>query len=348
MNIVDARGRIFGWMNLIDAVLLAFLVALVPIGYGSYLLFRPAQPRIDSVTEVSLNKEELRIASGTAIGAKLKIRGTGFNPLMRARVGDVNALSFVFENPNSADVLIGEMPPGKYDLVLFDGVQEVARAADVVRIQAYDVTTVRLSGRLNVSDELAKSLSPGFKSRADVRGGFEVLALGSPRPSFSHVRFGDRDIEIPAGSTERPVVLRVRCDRLGTDCSIGGITLSQPTPIALKLAGDLAFIADELILDAEPSRARVVVNVEGPQVDLLRVGDRDTFLDDRAAIITALGTRVGNGVRATFSLGADPSSTGWQYRNQSLKPGSTLRVETDRYVGVGTVVSVEMIGSVKK
>ena len=55
--------------------------------------------------------------------------------MLRAYIGDAPALAFVYQNPNSADALAGPLPPGAHDLILMDGVQEVARAWGVVKIE---------------------------------------------------------------------------------------------------------------------------------------------------------------------------------------------------------------------
>ena len=152
MALIDRDGRVFGRFNLIDAAVAAFVVLLLPIGYATFLLFRPSRPVIDSVTRVEVTKEERRVASGSLLTAKLKVKGSGFNPLLRAAIGSTSAMGFVFETPNSADVLVGLVPPGKHDLVLYDGVQEVARAREAVEIQATGGPSVRAYGWLTEPD----------------------------------------------------------------------------------------------------------------------------------------------------------------------------------------------------
>src|SRR5438093_862542 len=77
-----------------------------------------------------------RVTGGSTLTAKLKVRGTGLRPMLRAMIDDAPALAFVFEDPHSADVLVGEVPAGAHDLILFDGVQEVARTRRAVTIQS--------------------------------------------------------------------------------------------------------------------------------------------------------------------------------------------------------------------
>ena len=85
MSVIDEQGRLFGRVNLIDAFVVLFVLGLIPMAYGTALLFQPARPRIDSVTRVDISNEERRIvAGGSLLAAKLKIKGTGFNPMLRS------------------------------------------------------------------------------------------------------------------------------------------------------------------------------------------------------------------------------------------------------------------------
>ena len=45
MAIVDEQGRLFGRLNLLDAVLLVLLAGLVPLGYAAYIHELHAFPR---------------------------------------------------------------------------------------------------------------------------------------------------------------------------------------------------------------------------------------------------------------------------------------------------------------
>jgi hypothetical protein len=345
MTIVDERGRVFGRINLIDAAVVIFLIALMPVGYGTYLLFRPSAPRIESVSVADLNKEEFRIASGATIATKIKVRGTGFNPLLRAHIGNERALAFVFENPNSADVLVGDMPPGTYDLILYDGVQEVARVNGAVAIKHSQGMAVRAVGRLvGLTPEQAKTLQPGYQAGDVIRGGFEVISVGPPRPTHDRVRLGQGGVDVPSGSEERPAVLVIRCDGTGVDCSVGGISLSQPAPVPVTLDNGISFVIDELLPATAPTRMRAQVRFTGPQVPLMQVGDRDDLIDPRAAVITAIGARDATAVTATLDLGADPSRTGWSYRGQSIRPGATLRITTGGYEAEGIVARIDPAG----
>jgi uncharacterized protein DUF4330 len=344
MTIVDNRGRLFGRINLVDAAVLIFVIVLIPVAYGAFLLFRPAAPRIDSVTQTDLTKEEVRIAGGARLSAKLKVTGTGFTPLLRATIGDQPAMGYVFENPNSADVLVGEVGVGRHDLVLFDGVQEVARATGAVTIQEAVGTIVRTVGRFVALDAAtSQAVKPGFASPKDARAAFEVVAVGPARPALSRLAFGDSVVDMPfEGYVERAAVLNVRCDSPGAACAIGGVRLTERAPMTVALAGDLPYEIAEILPTTDPHRGRLQVRFTGPQAAAMKAGDRDLLLDSRAAVLAAMPARDTNGVTATLELGVDSSREGWRYRGQLLRPGAPFRITTDRYEANGLVVSLDV------
>jgi len=200
-------------MNLFDAALAGFVVVLIPIAYGTYRLFRAPQPVITSVRRVEITKEERRVG-GPNLVAKMKIQGSGLRPMLRASIDDAAAIGFVFENPNSADLLLGAVPPGSHDLVLYDGVQEVARAPKAVRIQ------------------------PALTATATVRVRFE-----GPREVTGLVKAGDHDVSLDA---RRALVSDVAADAVTLRLGVNGVDgrweyfgdeLKPGAPFTLTTAG---------------------------------------------------------------------------------------------------------------
>ena len=49
MALVDEQGRLFGRVNLLDAILAVCILGLVPLAYGAYVLFRTPEPRLTAV-----------------------------------------------------------------------------------------------------------------------------------------------------------------------------------------------------------------------------------------------------------------------------------------------------------
>jgi hypothetical protein len=352
MSVIDNRGRLFGLVNLVDAAVVGFVLVLMPVAYGTYLLFRPAKPHIESVSLAAITREETRIAGGGGLSTKWKVKGSGLNPLLRAMVGDSAALGFVFENPNSADVLVGPVGPGDHDLILYDGIQEVARAAGAVKIPADQPgasSFIRGVGHfVGLAPAAATGLKVGYKY-PDANPDFEILALGSVQPARTTVRLANSQLDIHLqGLVEREAVLRIRCDHSlsNNPCAVGA-RLAGALSFAVALAGPdkpFSFMVEEVLPESSGQKARLQVRLTGgPHLSTLKVGDRDRFLDERAAVVTSIGARGPETVTVTLDLGLDETRGGWQYRAQRVKPGAPFTLETDRYEAVGRIETVELV-----
>ncbi len=350
---IDDRGRLFGRVNVVDAAIGAFALVLLPIAYGTFLLFRPSAPRITSVARVPITMEERRLAGGSRLAAKLKVRGSGFRPMLRASIDEAPALGFVFENPNSADVLVGEVASGTHDLVIYDGVQEVARSAGAVTIQAVPPARIRVTGTLfDLDESTAGALRPGPLTPGATASQADIVQLGNVRPGRHRLTAGQGSADVTvAGRFERPVVMVVQCDLdpQSEGCAVGGTPLATPSPV-IRLVGPasiaLSLAIDELLPVEAPRRAVARIRFAGADemLDLIRSGDRDDCLDERAAIVSAVERRRsdnGAAVRdATVTLGADDSRDGWRYRGRIVSPGATFTLTTDRYVASGSVIAL--------
>jgi len=351
---IDDHGRLFGRVNVVDAAIGAFVLGLLPIAYGTFLLFRPSAPRITSVVRVPITMEERRLAGGSRLAAKLKVRGSGFRPMLRASIDEASALGFVFENPNSADVLVGEVAPGTHDLVIYDGVQEVARSAGAVTIQAVPPARIRVTGTLfDLDESTAAALHPGPLTPGATVSQADIVQLGNVRPGRHRLTTdqGSADVTV-AGRFERPVVMMVQCDLdpQNEGCAVGGVPLATtPLPV-IRLVGPastaLSLAVDEL-LPAEPSRravARIRFTGAAEMLDMIRTGDRDNTLDERAAIVGPVEPpRAINGAAvrdATLTLGVDDSRDGWRYRGRNVSPGAAFTLTTGRYVASGSVIAL--------
>jgi hypothetical protein len=343
MSVIDSSGRVFGRINLIDGALLAFLLLLIPIGYATFLLFRPSKPTIERVVRVDPTTEEHRVG-GDQLMAKLKVSGSGFNPMLRARVGGAEAIAFVFENPNSADVLVGRLPPGQHDLVLYDGVQEVARARSAVEIvpNTDAAPWVRLSGWMsNLDAQQVKQFDAGRAPGPGVADAFRIIASGPVRPARTRITAGAlaADLLVP-DRFERAAELMARCDGpLPAPCVVNGSGLRQEPPFPITLAGGIPFLVEEVGPPTDPRPAIVRMQLDGGATRV-QTGDRDLLVAPRAAEVIAVAGGVSPIV--TLRLGADDSREGWRYRGQLLTPGAPLRFRTARAVVNGHVIGVDV------
>jgi hypothetical protein len=338
MSMIDNDGKLFGRINLVDAAVIAFVALLIPIGYATFLLFRPDRPSIESVTRVELTNEERRVSGGTVLTAKLKVTGSGFNPLLRARIDDIDAVGLVFENPNSLDVIVGVVPPGKHDLVLYDGVQEVARARGAVETQSAEGPSVRAYGWLtDLPESLAASIQPGYGSDPAVPGAFKIVATGPVQPARARVAVGAATADLPLpGKHERAVEAVIRCGWPSTQtCTINGQRLTQLPPIIVGLPGGFRLEIEEIAPSNEPAAA--VARLRVASTAGVKVGDRDSTVGSRAAVVTSI-----DGNTVTMKLGVHESREGYRYRGGLVVPGSTLNFHTNSYALSGTVISVDV------
>src|SRR6478752_687512 len=126
MTIVDAEGRLFGRWNFVDVVVVVLLLAIGPLGYAAFVLFRSPDPRIVSI-------EPAEVLEGP--NQRVVIRGTNLRPYMRLSFNNVQGRTFLFQDSTRAEVDLNEMPPGKYDVVLYDFGQERHRLAQALTVK---------------------------------------------------------------------------------------------------------------------------------------------------------------------------------------------------------------------
>ncbi len=377
--LVDRDGRVFGRVNLFDAILIAFVVLLVPLGYAAFLLFRTPSPRITSVEPAQLTYIEDRAAGGTELAGKLKVHGENLRPVLRAMIGNQQAVAYIFETPNSADVLFGNMPQGSYDLILYDGVQEVARSANAVVIPEKvkpATARVRVVGNLIDLDETAaRGLTVGAKYPPSGTPESEIVALGDPIPDRREIRLLDGLVEpLAQGRWQRAAAIVTECDvsaplqcRIG-NASLGGAEVLLPVPGS---AGSLR-LRVQGVVPAEPpvaAQARIRFLAPADAIDIVKAGDQDQSappVDGRAATIVSIESRqlvAGEitqpwtiegmqpppsisasdrvaAIDAVVSLGADQARDGWRYRSHPLAVGRDITFATPRYTIRGLVRSV--------
>ena len=380
-SLVDREGRVFGRVNLVDAMIVVFAVLALPIAYAAFLLFRTPTPHIDSVEPAQLTYIEERASGGSTLSGKLKVHGRNLRPILRATLGGQNVIAFIFETPVSADVLFGDLPVGSHDLVLYDGVQEVARAQKAVTIPAKvkpSSAHVRVVGALIDLDEAAaRALTAGKK----------YPRRGRPKPRLSpwasrsriSARFACstaswRCAPKGAGSAARPSSPNATSARRCSAAS-GRCRLAEPRQLLIVpgSGGALRLRVQGIVPAEAPTPADVRMRFYAPAeaIDLIKVGDRDESLpvvDGRAATIASVESRTvvpGDvtlpatidgmqppssitgahrvaAIDAVVRLGADAARGGWLYRSHPLAVGRSLTFVTPRYTIRGLVGSIRM------
>ena len=353
-RVVDSEGRVAGRINLVDALCLVFVAALIPLAYVSWLLFQPARPVIRSVERSEITSAEEKIAAGLPIRLKVKVRGEHLTPMLRAYVGNVPAMGFTFETPASGDVIIGEnVPPGTHDLILFDGLVEVARAPGAVSIVASAGVPIRAVGAFTLLDKrTADNLEVGQTFTVDGRRAAEILALSNTGPDRRELRQGAASVQQTTPDTwSREAVLRTHCDPDPDParCRIGGTLLTGEAPSIIIVPGSSPvqrMRVDAIVPDASPTTAVARIRVTGSETLLsrIRAGDRDTrwpAIDDRRASVERVERSGPAGtIDMVVRLGLDRASDGWRYHSQRFAAGAPFTLVTDDYSALGTVTEM--------
>lgn len=224
MPIIDDRGRVMGRFNIVDVALAAVLLILVPAAYGSYLLFRDPTPTLAAVQPSTLAQ---------APDWQVEIRGAYFRPYLRVTFNGIQGRTFLFVNPTTAVVPLPDLAPGKYDVVLFDYMREVARLPAALTVEPPVAAQVEIDGVLEwVSQHEIDVVRPGV-SFAEGAVPVTFLAVEPPRPANVMVTVGPASVlTLPAANGEREIPVRVRTtcavqsDADGTTrCVIGGVAL---------------------------------------------------------------------------------------------------------------------------
>jgi hypothetical protein len=256
MTLLDDRGRVAGRINLVDALVAVFLLGLVPLAYGAYLLFRTPAPKLVSVSPP-------RLIEGH--DQRVEIDGTNLRPFMRVSFNATPAKSFLIGSTKYALIDVPDLAPGSYDLVLFDYMHEVDRLPKALTVLPM-VTDVELEvvGTFRAPPEtLAAHLKSGdaFPPTGSTVAG--VVAVGAPAPGHLALRVGDETLHVPVSQLELPATLRVKCYTArrpdgAVQCQVPGPPGGgEPTVVApgalLTLSSSLGWVSFQIASVHAPS-----------------------------------------------------------------------------------------------
>lgn len=365
MTLVDDQGRLFGRWNLVDAMIGVALLTAIPLIYGGYLLFRPSMPSLASI-------EPARILQGT--NPEIRIRGGNLRPYMRISFGTHQGQRFLFANENEAVVPIGEIPPGSYDVILWDYAQERARIPNGLEVVATPraETQLELIGAFTgVTETVAAAITDGVA--APPLG--QVTRVAARQPSSTRTSLGATLVDVPSpGLFNVPAVIRGACSLVvrggSAVCMAGDTLLMDDAVLRVTLAGASAmFQVDQLRLDGPGQTLAVRVRFAGDRaaLDLMRNGHRDVRRQNElaaAATISELGgarqapTSVGVAIpagpgmlqpfvvtelssrEATLQVPAQRVADQWTYAARTIKAGGTFTFNGPDYEVRGVVLSV--------
>jgi hypothetical protein len=346
MPIVDDQGRLFGRLNLVDAVVGLIALALIPLAYGAYVLFRTPAPRLLAI-------EPATMVTGPDL--RVHIRGENLRPYMRVSFNDIQGNSFLFRNMGEALVELNPMPAGVYDVVLYDNAQERSRLVKAFTLEPppLPVSQVMLVGTLgNLSADRAAAIKAGMT----VDGIGEIVQVSEALPEVTRV-FAGPILEIPiANAVLLPVVMRAACKVQAPEgvpqCAIGNVVLRHTSMVAVTTPiGQLPFQVDQIrgVQPLEPVQVTVQIGGQAEVVALVRKGDADygQYLNPLAAgaVVDAVGPRVAVGpgldrVDVTVTARAQRGSSSWTYAAAPLRAGGPFLLRTPRYELQGTVLRI--------
>lgn len=342
MTVIDDRGRIYGRVNIVDAVLLTIFVGLVPLAYGAYLLFRTPPPRLTSVEPQKLVLDR---------NPRVIVHGENLRPYMRVSFNNQQGRSFLFKDQTTAEIDIGEIAPGTYDVVLYDYARERARLPNAMTVvaSALPATSVLVIGAVgNLQEAEARKIVTGLK----LNKFGSIVEAGRPVPQVTRVHSGASTVDIPVpGGYQVPVMIHVPCavQMNGGQpmCMLDGLTLVPNALLQIETPFGPYNMQIHQVLGSEPLVSiEAVVRLSGdPSVlGLVRAGDVDFGISrnelSAGARVLDVSPSNGGSRNVRLQLRAQKSVDGWWYQGSALRSGSAFTLRTKGYELQGTVLSI--------
>jgi hypothetical protein len=221
MAVIDREGRLFGRINLIDAMVGVAIAGLVPLGFGAYLLFRTPRPSIASVEPARIDPDR---------PVTLRVSGSDLRPYLRARLGTIDASAFLIESPSAADVKFPALVPGRYDFILLDEGRELARKPGAVTVNGrVDAGRPRAAvGRLQVRFaawpgvfEHVKVADVDVSATSDSGEGATLTAVGSMRREDGRIFGIPQELAVFEATVRLPLQMSAGWQYAGRPVRIG-------------------------------------------------------------------------------------------------------------------------------
>ena len=341
MALVDDRGRLFGRFNLVDAVVAVFVIGLIPLLYGAAALFWSPLPVLTAVEPATLAQQP---------GMRIRIKGEHLRPYLRVSFGDLQGIDFLFRSTREAEVNLQDMPPGTYDVILYDSAQERARLKNALTITRAPIPPTRMTlvGMFgNLDAEGAKQLTAGTV----IDGVGTIRRVGQLIPAAVRVNANGLLVQIPIEQAVMlPAEVEAGCDVQPSQgapyCTQKGIAL-QPTMVLFgnHALGKLPFQIDQIRGREALSEVDAVVRFAAPPQVIAGIKpgdvDRGLYFNPLASGATVTAVRPGaSHVDVTLRLQAERGANGWVYASSPLRGGSAFALRTARYELNGSVLTL--------
>lgn len=367
MSLIDDRGRVFGRVNLIDAIVMIVVLGLIPLAYGAFLMFRPPAPTITGVSPDHLTANQQGV---------IEIVGADLRQFLDVHFNGIPSNGLFLRSPTRAEVKVPDLPPGTYDLLLVEEGKVLLTkpaALTVVAPSVAAVVTIELQAAgqfVGLNDADARSVVRGAKFPTDAGQAAEVLAVRAPEVERGRVKVGENAfVSVPlAGQVRVPAVIRVRCAFLDGMCRIGTLGVVEGATIGLQAPDGLRRFRFEVarVRPADASTAtppamaavatlRVRFLADAGVLDLMRPGDVDVpgsgvVADSDRAVLTQLASdrqpttaqmtlegllrrsvqvpQVLFAVTGTVRVPVVYTAAGWSYKDRLVKNGAGFNFET--------------------
>ncbi len=382
MPVIDERGRLFGRVNLIDALVGVVLLGLIPLAYVAFLMFRTPVPTITALTPAQVAEHQETM---------LQITGQNLRPFLEVRFGSFASKGFLVQSPTHAEVKLPDLPAGTYNLTLIDEGQVLLKMPGAVTVVAPPALPVMktevqaLGAFVGLSAAATKAVVVGaqFDPQKDAPPVAEVLAVRVPEPATQRVKVGaSAFVTVPLPSELRvPAIIRLHCTLVAAECKVGETVVTQDAAIVLSglAAGPLKFVIDEV----RPPNARPVFSsvrlgtatvrvrfVAAPEVlEVMKAGDTDVAASgvvaevDRAMLIQIGSERQPTNAQittegllrrslqlqqplltfvGTVRVPVVYAATGWTYKDRPVKVGAAFNFETTSGAMAGWVISMKL------
>ncbi len=341
MAIVDDRGRLFGRVNVIDAVLGVLILGLIPLAYGALVLFKTPPPVLTRVEPSALTYGP---------NMRFTVRGENLRPYLRVYLDNHQSKNFLIGDTTEAVVELLDVPPGTYDVVLYDQAQERSRLPRGLTIAPSALPDAQLIvvGTLgNLTPEQAGKLTTGMT----IDGIGSVTEVGRATPQVTRVFVRPGHVEIPVANARMvPVRMRIGCyvrsNQGQPECVTSNVSMQPSALLFLDTPlGKLPFQVDQ-VLGLQPLESvRLTVRFTGPPsvVAQIAAGDRDLGEVRNELSATATVDAVspsGGGARdVSLTAQAQRGVTSWTYAMTPLRVGSSFTLRTARYELSGLVTA---------
>ena len=204
------------------------------------MLFRPQPVRILSV--------EPRVVE-QGVTSRIQFRGENFRPFLRAQFGNEQLHGFFVDTQTSAEATMPALPPGTYDFVLYNEVQEIARLPKALTVLSGAMpagVTLQLAGSfVSLAAERAAAFKLHQRFPAAARLSPRFSRSGPPQPDVRRLRVGDMFVFTHTSDMAVPAVLRAYCTIVETmrPRKVGDLQIMAGLQLPIPDGGD--FYIDE-------------------------------------------------------------------------------------------------------